>query len=118
MAKRGDPFLSTRYRLCTILLNWPAIVAVLLILAAVVAFDAFKVTGQGEIVTGTVVRVEVVGKSTEWRTLVRLSNGTQMTVHLPTRTNCHTGSTIRLLVRTNVAGRSYQPALNACDNGD
>lgn len=75
----------------------------------------FATTGEDHLVNGTVVRLEKVGaKQLDVRAIVRLDNGGQIATSLPSLTNCRTGSTIELVRRDNIIGRSFRPAVAAC----
>ena len=74
----------------------------------------FVTTGEDHLIMGTVVRIEQTGtRDLSARAVVRLDDG-QVTVALPSRTNCRTGSAIKLIRRDNKAGRSFRAALLAC----
>lgn len=110
-----DPLNTRRHRMQSLLRNWPAISLASLAVLLIAAWGYVSSTGAERIVSGTIVRIEQDGaKFIKTRAHVRLLNGTEAVVFLPGRTNCRTGSTVRLIQRDNAAGRTFHTALVAC----
>lgn len=112
-----DPLLTPGDRLRCLAANWVTlcIVAVTIVLTA--GFGWFSTSGTDRIITGQIVRIEQLGlKSLDSRAVVRLEGNRQITIVLPSKTNCFTGSEIQILERENLAGRTYRAALNECSS--
>ncbi|WP_053554305.1 hypothetical protein [Sphingopyxis sp. 113P3] len=102
------------HRICVALRQLGAyfVIGGALVLSAL--WGLFLTTGEDHRIMGTVVRIEQTGtRSLSARAVVRLNDG-QVTVALPSRTSCRTGSAIELIRRDNKAGRSFRAALAAC----
>ncbi|WP_144037616.1 hypothetical protein [Sphingopyxis sp. KK2] len=110
-----DPLDTPRHRLRSILRNWSAIAIAVLAVLLIAGWGYVSSTGTETIISGTIIRIEQDGaKSLKTRAHVRLLNGTETAVFLPGKTNCRTGSTVRLIQRDNAAGRTFHTALVAC----
>lgn len=97
--------------------SWKAGIFIAAVVCAAIAWGLFSTTGTAHLVVGTVVRIEQIGiKQLHTRAIVKLGEARQVTIFLPNRTNCRTGSTIHLVRRDNVVGSSFRAALAACPN--
>lgn len=86
-------------------------------LTLILAWGYISATGAETLVRGTVVRIEQIGtRQLKTRAVVRLANGSEAVVLLPSRTNCRTGSAISIIQRDNNLGRTFHAALVACAN--
>ncbi|WP_141237066.1 hypothetical protein [Sphingopyxis sp. GW247-27LB] len=111
-----DPFDSPADRIGAALRQWGVYLVVGTALLLFVLGGLFATAGKDHLISGTVVRIEQTGtKQLTARAIVRLDDG-QVTVDLPSKTNCRTGSTIKLIRRDNMVGRSFRAALAACAN--
>ena len=113
----SDPLNTPGTRPRSIFLNGIALGVVAITLTLILAWSYISATGVETVVRGTVVRIEQIGtRQLLTRTVVRLANGSEAVVLLPSRTTCSTGSAIRIIQRDNSLGRTFHAALVACAN--
>ena len=111
----SDPLNAARSRLRSISRNRSAIVVGFLATILIIGWGYVSSTGTETIVMGTITHIGQDGaKSLKMLARVRLLTGAETAVFLPIRTNCRTGSAVRLIQRDNAVGRTFHAALVAC----